>query len=395
MYEKRKYYSEYFMYAIITIWFSSEVNLNTRLEYIFFWKSSDCNDFIARLCLVLLTIQIVFLQEYSFHELVIIVLASIPIIIGTINSNYNLMISAWMFIVASKYIDFDRIIKIAYAILLIMIPLVLLLCFAGFIEDRILFRGSVIRHSLGFAHPNWLGVRVFQLIVMHCYIKRNRLTVVDYLLILLGALFVDKVPNCKTAYYCLIVFLIMLIAYKLSDAFVGGKDLFIRATIAIAVCSNILSVVLSIVDVKSFHYLRQIDEFMSNRFFWCHKVLKFYGWSWFGRNIEIYGKRMGRVFPRFYLDTAYMALLLRYGFIVYIFFSGIYLLAMIKCMFRKKDMLVIILSMYAIYGVMENALFSVTQNIFLLLLAIPLYSLDFNENKELQKDSRKRYKLVL
>ena len=391
----RKQFSEYYMYITVVIWFSSEVILNTTLEKVFYWKSDDVNDFIARLCLVLLSIQIFVLQKYKPWEIIVIGVISIPIIIGTINSNHNMMVATWMFIVASKYVDFEKVSKVIYIVLIVTIPLVLYLNYIGVIDDRVIYRGNIIRHSLGFAHPNWLGVRIFQLVLLHCYLRRSKLGVFDYLIIIAGAIFVKKVPNCQTAYIALLVFLTMLLIYRVVDLVNQGKEKYIKYTIVMAACANFFSVILSTIDVRKNVYLNFIDNLMSRRFLWCYKTYKYYGWSLFGQNIEIWWRKMGVMYPRFYLDNAYMSILLRYGVFVYVIFTSIYLYTMVRCLRMKNYILVIILAMYSIYGIMENSFFSMTQNIFLIAIASSLYSLKLEEPQEVSDSKRIRYKITV
>ena len=139
------------------------------------------SDVVTWLVFALLMFQIVFFQSYKKREVIIIVVITIPIIIATVLSGQRTMMSAWMFIVASKNVDLDDVIRTAYRILLVMLPAIMLLCLLGFIDNRVLMRGSVQRYSFGFSHPNQLGLRVFQLMACHCYVHRNNLKEINYL----------------------------------------------------------------------------------------------------------------------------------------------------------------------------------------------------------------------
>ena len=76
---------------------------------------------------------------------------------------------------------------------------------------------------------------------------------------------------------------------------------------------------------------------------------------------------------RLYLDNSYMTLLIKYGVISYLIFSIAYLLLM--GYFRKKEQyfMVTVLFMFALYGVMENCMFSAFHNVYLLAFAQMLY----------------------
>ena len=147
MKSKREQVGKYYMYFIIALWFGFEILNNTTLEKILWWEKNDVDNVMTYLIFVLLIIQIVIFQRYSLDEIVKIALLTFPIAIGTITSNNHVMMSAWMFIVASRYIDFDTTAKIIYYLLLCLILLVIYMYFFGYIDERILYRGSVVRHS--------------------------------------------------------------------------------------------------------------------------------------------------------------------------------------------------------------------------------------------------------
>ena len=113
--------------------------------------------------------------------MLLIAAITIFVAISTILSGQKTIMSSWMFIVAAKDADLDKIIRIAYKILLIMLAIIISICLLGFIENVTLMRGNVERFSLGFSHPNQLGLRIFQLIACQCYVYRYRLRKRNYI----------------------------------------------------------------------------------------------------------------------------------------------------------------------------------------------------------------------
>lgn len=380
--EKRALISEYFFYFVLLLWFGVEVLTNTTLERIIFWNKADVNDAVAIVVLVLLVVQIVVFQKYNIRELIIIMVISLPVFLAAMNSGHNMMLSTWLFIIASKYINFDRIVFLSYIMLWGMCAIVLYLFLIGNISEVIFYRGTILRHSLGFAHPNWLGVRVFQLVLAHVYLRRKRLSLLDFSFMAAATAFVFYVPNCLTAFYALFILGVLLVLYRLSEYIEGGKEKVSCLLIVGALVVNVFSVVISSMDIRRNTWLYQFDHIMSRRFSWCHKALSYFGINLWGQDIKLYGRIMNSRVKLFYIDTAYVAILLRYGILVYIFFSVLYIIAMI-CLFKQKRyFLLLILFVYATYGVMENSFFSMTQNIFLLALGLPLFSSQENKYAE-------------
>ncbi len=390
----RELVSDYFMYFTITIWFSSEVLLYSRLEYILWWKTTDFNSFMGYFCLALLTFQIVFLQHYTTKEFFILAFISIPMVIGTLNSDYHIMISTWLFIVASKYVSFEKVAIISYIVLIVTMSIIVYMFYIGLIDEVTLYRGNYLRHSLGFTHPNWLGIRTFQLVLLHIYLRRHKLSILDYSYVVASIWFVKRVPNCKTAYYALTILLLLLVLRHLMEYFIGGSELFARTLIWVAIAANVMSVALSVINVKGHPVLNAVDKFMSKRFSWCNLTLRYYGLSLFGKDIDLYVRRMGTLVRRLYLDTAYMSILLRYGVVVFVLFSALYIFTMIYLYKTKSYFLILVLCLYAIYGIMENNFFAMNQNIFLIVLAMPIYGKKQSNEAEYLNQRKARIKIA-
>lgn len=371
---KREQFGQKFIYFILILWFSTEVLFNSTLEKIIFWKKDDLNAVMAYAVLALLLLQIIFFQVYQIKELVLIALVTLPMVFATLNSGNNRMISTWIFIVAAKYIDFEIVTKISYYVELVMTLLVIYLFMSGVIYEYTLYRGSVLRHSLGFTHPNQLGIRIFLLVVCRCYIRRKKFNFIDCGITIAAAYFVYRVANSKTSYYALTILAVIMIFHALMGKLGGNFDKWSNFLIAAAIISNISSLLFSLKDIRKIGVINKFDRIMSRRFSQCYRTFKYYGIKLFGQDVQLIVNRPGvGKHYHFWLDNAYMSILLRYGPIVFIMFTVLYVCTMIMLKRMQQYVLVEILCLYAIYGIMENNFYSMSQNLFLLLLSYPIY----------------------
>lgn len=373
---KKKYFGSFYIF-IFAFWYSTEVIFNTTLKSVFGIQTDVLNNLVNWVVFALLMLQIVFMQLYTKRELVIIIIITLPIVISTGLSGNKSLISLWMFIVAAKKICFDRLIETAYKILLLMVPMVIFFRLMGVLDDYTIMRGSVQRFSLGFSHPNQLGLRIFQLILCHCYVNRDKLSVTCFSNIVLATVFTFIIPNSKTAYISLMVFLILILFYE----YIQKKNSIITKRFASSLVIgtlllNVLSLIFSYIDVNKNTALSQIDKWMSARFSWCHIVWQIYGVSFWGQKVYVSEgeRKLAGIQNRLYLDNAYVSILLRYGVIVFLIFSFFYIYLIYKKVDQKQYILAIILFLYALYGVMENGFFMVTHNIFLIAFADLLYN---------------------
>ncbi len=370
-------------YLAFIAWFSTEMLVMSTVERVLFWSIQNLNSFTAALVLSIMIIQIVAFQDYSHKELFIIVLFTIPIMLSAYNSEHRIWASSWLFIVASKYIDINKMIDTIYKVQIIGMSLIFMLFATGQIHDIVTYRGNNIRHACGFSHANFLGMMIFQLIVMRFYIKRVQISMRDIALLAIAILFTYAVPNSLSAVIVMIIFLVMTIIYLAVRAREAVLYSFCKFLIFLMTLIAALSVLISCMDIRNSKVLKSIDQALSWRFSAGHMALKHYGITLFGQNIYSIVKRpiIGWTY-NFFLDNSYMAILLRYGAIILILFMVIYISAMFYFLRQGNYYLVIILFLYGIYGVMETNLFSISKNIFLLALAYPIYSKAYKEETE-------------
>lgn len=372
----KKIFSEKFYIFIFVLWYSTEIIFSTTLKTIMGISAGKISNAVSWLIFILLMLQIVLCQSYKKRELVIIIGVTLPLIVATVLSGDRTLLSTWMFIVAAKNNDLEKVIHIAYRILLIMIPMVILFRTLGVIGERTMLRGNYRRFSLGFAHPNQLGLRIFQLILCNCYVHKDKLSIWNYCYTIFAIIFTIIVPNSQTAYISMIVFLIFLLIYKCIEK---QKQIFIKLyTVALligAILLNVLSIIFSYIDVNRNTILSQLDKWMSGRFSWGHKVWQIYGTSFFGQKIYVYEEevRLIGLISRLWLDNAYLSILLKYGIPIFLVFSSSYIFLVRRMIVQKNHILVIIFFLYALYGTMETGLYMVTHNIFLISFADLLY----------------------
>jgi hypothetical protein len=381
MLSKREQFGEKFIYFILVFWLGTSVLLDSTIEHYFLWDKDIVNQFVDMAVLVMLILQIVFFQKYQIRELVIIGIISVLLVIVTVNSDNRMLMSTMIFVIASKYIDFDRFIKIAYFVQLLMFAFVVWLYLSAAINDVTFYRGDIVRHSFGFTHPNQFGIRAFLLVVERGYIRRDKLNFIDFSVTLFAAYEVNIIANSKTCFYSLLFFAVLIMIRMIARY--GKIDLGRLSTyyIITAIGASVMSVFLSIIDVRKYSFFSIVDSIISQRFHQCYRTYKYYGISWWGEDIQLFVKRpSGKIF-HFWLDNAYVAMLLRYGIIVFVGFSLLYIFTMIKLKSEGRYMLVEIMCLYSLYGIMENNYFSVSQNLFLLLLGGVIYGYNTAQEK--------------
>lgn len=359
-----------------TLWLAGEILVCTTLDEIAgisIWTWNSLNTYA---CLFLLLFQIVFFQEYLWKELLLIGGITVILILSAFHSSEKQLAVAWFFILAAKNVKFEDIIQRAYRTLCIMIPLVIVLCSVGWIENRIFYRGSIIRYSLGFTHANELGIWVFQLLACHFYVHRNKIRCRDYIYLFLTILFIYKIPNSQTSYISLLILLGISMLYHILEKW--NKRLlrcYENMLITTVILANGLSVLYSVNPITAGSFADKLNLLLAKRLSWSYQAYRIYGVSLWGKYFVIYSgmENISRLTKRLYLDNGYMYLLIRMGLAAYLLVSAAYILRMIFGRKQKDVMLLIIMFVYSLYGLMERGIFLFRLNIFLISFAALLY----------------------
>lgn len=368
--------TENYFYFVFGLWFLEKIIVGTTAEKILWVEINVWDTIISWSVLVLLLIKIFFLQRYTVKQFIMITVISFFFLLSVILSNDRRLLSAWLFIVAGKDVDIERVVKIARNILFVALFSIFFCTYLKILDNYIIYRLNTPRYSLGFDHPNQLGLRIFQFIICIIYLHKDRVGFPDITLIIAGAVFCFLVPNSQAAYVSLLILLIVLGIYIYIKKYSVNLSLhFMSGLITGAVAANAMSVFLSIIDVKKNNLLSLLDRALSYRFSMCHIDYILYGVSWFGNRIYISeeDRRLAGITQRLWMDNSYMSLLLQYGILTYLIFSVIYIVTMYKQKKNNNMMLVMVLFLFAVYGIIEKSFFAMTHNIFILSFASLIY----------------------
>ena len=370
--------NEALYYFSFTLWYAGEIVFNTSTKTFIGIDVFTLGSMISGLVFALLMIQILFLQKYEPKTLLIICLITFFMALSVLLSGNRQIFAMWMFVVAAKEISFERVIRIAKALLILGLSITFLLCFLGILEDVVLYSHShgTFRHTLGFIHPNLLGMRVFQLVLCVIYTHRDQIRFRDYVLIISAVCFCWIFPNCRTATVALMILFVMLLLYKRMDS--GRKKrgvAFSSFMITGAVSANMISIALSLVDISKNSVFLLLDKAAQNRFAWGHLVYGIFGVSVFGQRIRLASteERIAGMSNDLFLDNAYFHILLKYGIVTFIIFSTLYITGMSYFKQKGERMMTLILFMYSVYGIMETGMFLLQYNVFLISLGAVLF----------------------
>ena len=366
-------------YIAFMIWFVSDCLSGTMIKNIAGISLSKVDDIVNVLVLLFLMFKIFFKQQYSFRQIVFITFCTVPMVFSAIASANLNVLCLWIFLVAAKDIDINRLVKDVYFALVVLIILVCTLCLAGVIDDFTMYRDG-IRHSLGFGHPNALGMRLFQFVVCFLIIHNGKM-LLQMAVTFAVCLFTYLVPNSQTPSILMAIILLLLPFYYFAINSKKRARFFIKAMMAGTFFSAMLSFIFTFIDISRYKLLKTFNELLSFRFTWTYRAFSESGIKLFGQIVRISEeeRRVVGLKGHLYLDNAYATLLIRYGFAVSVIFLVMYIRTMHIQKKQGNLMVLLIYFVYSLYGIMESSMFKLTYNIVLLYIAGTLYR-DDNSN---------------
>ena len=370
-----RFLQNYGYYVLYILWFLMEIIINCSTAGQQVPHSVYIS--IQRILKYALILYIIVFQQYSIREILIIIPVSILFYYSARLSHFHELFYTWLLIVGMKKSDFDKIVLFSLWILGICIPVYSILCKIGIFPDAGVYRGDQFRTALGFIHPNSFGVRAFIFSSCWFYTRRNRLSVADYLFVIILALFVWFVPNSRTSSLCMILLSVLLFLYSKSSF---CSSLFCSVLnhllIVCAALINVGTVLLSLFYTETNRIMLFLDKVVSMRLSIANELYHEFGITLVGQ--QIYVNMSERIYAglgntAILFDNSYMRILLHWGIIIYAIVSVFVIWGLLYEKRRKNPTLFLILFMVLVYSFSEKILYQATYCVFVLALSDLLY----------------------
>ncbi len=286
-----------------------------------------------------------------------------------------------IFVLASKDINFKRLLKVTLYVLIGTAIYTLISCLCGLIVDILVYRGDNVRHSFGWTSPNQLMIVIFEIISIYMYLKKDKLKWYDFVIsiVLLGV-----------GYYftgsrmCLLATLLLLVLFALVK-YTNIHKLFNKIKWLFYSVPVLLSILILGLTIAYKHYdLTKVDDYLTGRLLYGSMAIEEYGIKPFGDNIIFTGQRAEGELEELeynYVDSSYLKILINYGPFMLVAIL-IFLILLTRYSFNKKDYyLLSIILVIELYCFMDSFLFCIELNPYLLLLCNIIYPLKRKKSK--------------
>ncbi len=313
---------------------------------------------------ILLMLSIAGLREYLGREFMWLVgLAVVGGLVAIQTKDYSLL-KLVVFMAAAKGVDFRRCIRVDAVVRSTVLVLAVTLSRWGTIEDFVFYSASgEVRHSMGFTHPNQLGMVCVILCLEILYLASFRLSVVRALVIVALLAIVDRWAVSRSAELVMALGLSLAVFNVLFSGALRSR-FFVR----IAQVGPFVMAGLTVGGVWLYrggsHFGRALDELLSYRLSYIVYHFDLMNVRMFGNDISVNSRT---------LDSWYAYVLLAQGLVV----TVLYFVATPRLMRSMSDrgdwpLLAVFLCLF-VYGASERLWMSVDFDVLVLAYSYLLY----------------------
>ncbi len=318
----------------------------------------------------LLALLLICISTYEKRELIGIASIGVLILVSGIICGDVILVKGLLIVLASKEISTNSILKSYFSTIIFWSVLIIASQFLGIITDVTEERsGGLLRHSLGFSHPNRLGLIIMLLCLLDLFWKYARYNMLDIILNVISIIFLAIVANSKTALIIVCGILLFEICYCLWPSLIEKiKDIVCWCGIIFA---PIFSMLFTIMYDSESYYQNILNEIFTGRLYLANKMYELHGFSILGQSIETVtaleaSKNKTEVLA---LDNFYAFLGIQFGVVILIVLITLLIIAAAKIS-RKigQPAIVLWITLIMIYGIMENQIIDFRVNFTIVLV---------------------------
>ena len=325
-------------------------------------------------------LKIIICDKYRTLQFIFIIILTIFISIVAYNSNnYNLIFFEFL-IIASKGVDFKKIVQIDLIIRIICIIILCILCSENLINNYTAIINGNIKQAFGWLHPNTFGAVASIAILEYIYLNWEKLNLTKVLFAFVMICIVYLVSASRTNVYLISV--IVIFSYFMKHFKRIRESNIIRKS-----CIYIYPIIAAISFFIVYLYKNNnnlgiiLNEILTGRLYLANLFLDKYGLSLLGQPLNIITTRQALLTgtTASVLDMAYVRLIIQYGILYFILFIILNTKIQKNLVRNNKYPELMLIMYFAIIGLAENTVLNLYMNISLFLIMQTRESSALNE----------------
>ncbi len=287
-------------------------------------------------------------KDYFYYCIVIPIIMVILFLSAIKISNFDILLTILLVLLA-KDVDYYKIVNTYFITMCIICAFVIVSSYVGITVDWIVNFTYGTGHSMGFNHPNNLGVIILSIVASWLYLYPNVKFPLLFGVPTIAGLIIWKIAAARTSAILLLAIPWLIFLFKSTKKFNFQNILKWEFWIVI------LAFLLSIYLMYRIGLRGSMNNFES-RFNMPYILYNQYGINLFGSKLPLVGSREALQYKvqSIILDNAYLRVLLINGILTTLIIIGLYAVLINNAYKSKKYILLIIIVLFIVEGFMEQ-----------------------------------------
>lgn len=334
-------------------------------------------------CILLSFIKIaldIIKEKYDLKTLFLTTFFSVLPCIWYMKTGNSSMFILWVFILAAKGIEFDKIIQYSFYINVYLMLFVVASSLFGIVENRIYVRSNgEYRYSLGYQYTTNIANLYMHMIIMYVYWKKKKISIISIFVLMVINIAIYRLTDTRNAFGIVCLILIGAVILKYSDYFSRPHKWINYIYICSVPFFALVSVCATALYNSNITWMNFMNGLFSGRLQLGKVGLEQYGIKLFGNKIEWVGGLIDFEINKKsynYVDSSFVQILLEFGVIALVM-ACIYFTGLNRKAIRHKDVWFgLAVFLIALHSILDPQLMWLEYNPFL------LYGLSKGWNRE-------------
>ena len=337
---------------------------------------------ISVICVLILFIGELLKGKYTLKEASFLALCMLLSLLAYLRGGYAMFLH-FMFIFCNRHIPLKQTAKLTVAVSCIALIIIITSAYVGVIPNHVVHflqnNSPRERVYLGFLYALYPSMLLYNIVSMDLYIHRKQLTLFRCLWWTALSTLMYWKTDSRLSYFLTLLIVISFLFLKKWPFLVKKFDFVFKMMISSFIICPIVSFGLTLSYSYNNVFIRNLNTILEGRLRLGKNAFQEYDIKLFGQEIQYIGNGLnanGETANGIYnyVDCFYENILLRYGLIFFILVI-IFFTSCLSIAYKKKNYhLIILLTVLAVHGIIDDLVLYVYYNTLWLLIGICIFS---------------------
>ena len=308
-------------------------------------------------------------KKYSLKEVLIIFLIGIYMLIISYQSKTFGYMTYFMYIVTSKDVDYNKIIKCVLTSFIVSTAFVLILTKFGIINDKIFSLNIRNRHGLGF---NWTTVfpNMFMYMTLYLiYIRKSKIFLSEVLIVISIAIFCYIMTDTKSAFVLTVLGILLAYFLKYNKFLQKYHKIYNYIALVLPIFMASLIIIVSYLYNSDNMVLSKINSILSGRLSLGKRAINEFGFIFMARTLPLVGGEPLDGSAYNFVDSSFLLYLLNFGIIFFVLLMSLLEYFAYLINLKKDTYMLLVFCIFVIHSTFDPQLLNLCFNYFLLVLS--------------------------